>query len=498
MELQNLTGLLGIAFALFACFLLSQNRRHIDWKTVLWGLVLQIALAVLVIRGAAVAGLFSWLALPHSVFLLFLIIQIAAYWLSQRYFPQWVAKLPLPWLRRIFAAEVVLYLLRYNVIGGLFAALKDGAAKVLAYSAEGASFVFGVLGSQQKMQAAFASALGEKTGGIAFIFAFQVLPTIIFVSAIFSVLYYLGVMQPIIRAIARFISRFLRASGAETLDVAANIFMGQTEAPLTIRPYLGRLTRSELFTIMVSGMAHCSAGILLVYVAVAGVEAQHLLASVVMATPGSIMLAKMVIPETETPETAAGASLAPVVENRPANVIDAAARGASEGMLLAANVAAMLIAFVALIALLNGGWSAFRDWVIAQSSGVLQQLFTALPAKLEAVLGWLLAPVAFASGVPWQEAATVGNLLGTRIVLNEFVGYIELGKLRDVLSPKAFLISTYLLCGFGNLSSIAIQAGGIGALIPERRGELAALGFLAVLVGVLSNILAASIAGLLF
>jgi CNT family concentrative nucleoside transporter len=315
-------------------------------------------------------------------------------------------------------------------------------------------------------------------------------------------LYYLNLMQPIIRAIARFIHRFMRASGAETLDVAANIFMGQTEAPLTIKPYLAGLTRSELFTVMVSGMAHCSAGILIVYVAVSGVDARHLLASVIMTAPGSIMLAKMVIPETDTPETAGGtahAAQSPSAdETRPVNLIDAAARGASEGLLLAANVAAMLIAFIALIALLNGIWSAARDAALAYTSGFVHSMIAAVPATIQQVLGVLFAPVAFVAGVPWSEAVQVGNLLGTRIVLNEFVGYIELGKMRDVLSPKAFLISTYLLCGFGNLASIAIQAGGIGALIPQRRSELASLGFLAVVVGVLSNILAASIAGILF
>jgi CNT family concentrative nucleoside transporter len=251
-------------------------------------------------------------------------------------------------------------------------------------------------------------------------------------------------------------------------------------------------------------MAHCSAGILIVYVAVAGVDAKHLLASVIMTAPGSIMLAKMVIPETGVPETAQGHTSAaqtpesPLDENRPVNFIDAAARGASEGLLLAANVAAMLIAFIALIALVNAIWAAAREAALAQTSGALQAFVAAIPATIQQVLGLLFAPVAFVAGVPWSEAVQVGNLLGTRIVLNEFFGYIELGKMRELLSPKSFLIATYMLCGFGNLASIAIQVGGIGALIPQRRAELASLGFLAVVVGVLSNILAAAIAGILF
>ncbi|HRP68818.1 MAG TPA: nucleoside transporter C-terminal domain-containing protein [Turneriella sp.] len=355
----------------------------------------------------------------------------------------------------------------------------------------------------------FEAALGEYTGAIAFVFAFQVLPTIIFVASIFSVLYYLGVMQPIIRHIAAFINRFMKASGAETLDVAANIFMGQTEAPLTIKPYLAHLTRSELFTVMVSGMAHCSAAILIVYVSVAGVDAKHLLASVIMTAPGAIMLAKLVIPETGTPQTASSNSLNNISnkgetnqntkdENAPVNAVDAAARGASEGMILAANVAAMLIAFIALIALFNGTWSSLRTYGIAHTSGTLQSVIAAVPDSIQQILGYLFAPIAWVSGVPWNEAVQVGNLLGTRIVLNEFVGYIELGKIKAVLSAKSFLISTYLLCGFGSLTSIAIQAGGIGALVPTRRAELAELGLKAVLVGVLSNVLAASIAGILF
>lgn len=499
MNFSSLSGLVGIIFVLASCYLLSQFRQRIDWKTVFWGLVLQVVVALLIIRGDDIAALLGFIALPHGVFLVLLLGQVVAIFLLAKYLPPLAVRVPLLWIKRVVYLELGVYLLRYNVVGAVFEALKAGTAQVLKFSGVGASFVFGVFGSQEQMRSTFAAALGEKAAGVAFIFAFQVLPTIIFVAAIFSVLYYLGAMQPLIRGIAQFISRFMRASGAETLDVAANIFMGQTEAPLTIKPYLASLTRSELFTIMVSGMAHCSAGILIVYVAVAGVDAKHLLASVIMTAPGSIMLAKMVIPETATPVSAAGAEIKEdTAQNRPVNVIDAAARGASEGLILAANVAAMLVAFIALIALLNGIWSSGREALLAVSSGSVRALVSAVPSSIEQLLGILFAPIAFAAGVPWSEAVQVGNLLGTRIVLNEFVGYIELGKIREALSAKAFLVATYLLCGFGSLTSIAIQAGGIGALVPERRGELASLGFLAVVVGVLSNILAASIAGILF
>lgn len=513
MVLQNLTGMLGIAAVIATCYALSSRRGAIHWRTVIWGLVLQICLALLIIRGDAIARLFDFLPLSHHVFLAIVAAQIVVLVLVVKWNPRLAGNVPLKWVKRVVLAEVAVYALKFNAVGWLFEALKTGASQILKYSGAGAGFVFGVFGSEESMRSAFSGALGDKAGSVAFVFAFQVLPTIIFVASIFSVLYYLGLMQPLIRHIANFIGRFMKASGAETLDVAANIFMGQTEAPLTIKPYLAKLTRSELFTVMVSGMCHCSAGILIVYVSVAGVDARHLLASVIMTAPGAIMLAKMVIPETENPETGgAGGDIASqnsratdrsqaeteASESRPVNVIDAAARGASEGMILAANVAAMLIAFIALIALLNGIWSSLRDFGLANTSGGVQQVIGAVPGSIQQVLGYIFAPVAFITGVPWGEAVQVGNLLGTRIVLNEFVGYIELGKIKAVLSPKSFLISTYLLCGFGSLTSIAIQAGGVGALIPNRRMELASLGFKAVVVGVMSNILAASIAGILF
>lgn len=499
MNFANFTGLIGIAAVILACYAMSSAKRSIDWRTVIWGLVLQVVFALLIIRGDSIARLFDFLPVSHSIFLGIVAAQILALVLIARFKPALAGNISLVWVKRVVLAQAIVYALKFNAVGWIFEGLKTGATQILKYSGAGAGFVFGVFGSEETMRSTFSSALGDKAGAVAFVFAFQVLPTIIFVASIFSVLYYLGVMQPLIRHIANFINRFMRASGAETLDVAANIFMGQTEAPLTIKPYLANLTRSELFTVMVSGMCHCSAGILIVYVSVAGVDAKHLLASVIMTAPGAIMLAKMVIPETDSPASSAGSVVHDSEpQNQPINVIDAAARGASEGMILAANVAAMLIAFIALIALLNGIWSSLRDFSVANTSGTLQQVAAAVPGTIQQLLGYVFAPIAFITGVPWSEAVQVGNLLGTRIVLNEFVGYIELGKIKTLLSPKAFLISTYLLCGFGSLTSIAIQAGGIGALVPSRRMELAALGFKAVVVGVMSNILAASIAGILF
>ncbi|MBX3328750.1 MAG: hypothetical protein KF682_23010, partial [Nitrospira sp.] len=306
MQFSNLTGFLGIAAVIGACYAFSANRRAIHWGTVIWGLVLQFVFALLIIRGGDIARLFDFVPLSHTLFLVLVAAQFAALYLVAKYRKNIAENVPFRWIKRFVLAEFALYALKFNIVGVVFEGLKTGATQILKFSSTGASFVFGVFGSQEQMSASFTAALGDKAGGVAFIFAFQVLPTIIFVASIFSVLYYLGVMQPLIRHIAGFINRFMRASGAETLDVAANIFMGQTEAPLTIKPYLANLTKSELFTITVSGMCHCSAGILIVYVSVAGVDARHLLASVIMTAPGAIMLAKMVMPETDTPETAHG------------------------------------------------------------------------------------------------------------------------------------------------------------------------------------------------
>jgi CNT family concentrative nucleoside transporter len=294
-------------------------------------------------------------------------------------------------------------------------------------------------------------------------------------------LYYFGVMQLVVRLFAVVMRRFMRASGAESLNVAASIFMGQTEAPLTIRPFLPRMTESELMTVMTAGMAHISGGVMAAYI-LFGVEAQHLLTAVIMTAPGTLMMAKLFVPETGEPETMGTVKL--VVEKTDVNVIDAIGRGTGEGLHLALNVGAMLISFLALVALLNAGLG-----LIGQALG--------FELSLQLILGWVFAPIAWALGVPWNDADTVGNLLGTRMVLNEFVAYSQLGPLKATLDPKSFTIATFALCGFANFSSIGIQIGGIGALAPERRHDLARLGLRAMLAGTFANFLTATIAGML-
>jgi CNT family concentrative nucleoside transporter len=318
-------------------------------------------------------------------------------------------------------------------------------------------------------------ALGAEGGQYAVIFAFQVLPTIIFIAALFAILYYFGIMQLVVRVFAVVMHRVMRASGAESLNVAASIFMGQTEAPLTIRPYLPEMTESELMTVMTSGMAHISGGIMAAYI-LFGVEAKHLLTAVIMTAPGTIMMAKMLVPETEVPKTMGSVRL--VVEQTDVNVIDAAGRGTGEGLHLALNVGAMLISFLALIALVNS-------------------LLGLAHLSLEQMFGWFFAPVAWAMGVPWRDAPQIGNLLGTRMALNEFVAYSKLGPMKGSIDPKSFTIATFALCGFANFSSIGIQIGGIGALAPNRRHDLARLGLRAMFAGTLANFMTATIAGFL-
>jgi CNT family concentrative nucleoside transporter len=308
------------------------------------------------------------------------------------------------------------------------------------------------------------------------VFAFQVLPIIIFICSLFAILYYLGVMQVLVNAMAVVMQRVMGASGAEATNVAASIFMGQTEAPITIRPFLEGLTESELFTIMVSGMAHVSGATMAAYVLMAHVEIRHLLTAVIMTAPATIMLAKILVPEIGKPVTAGRVSV--VVERPGVNIIDAAARGAGDGLQLALNIAAMLIAFLALIALVNGVLGYFHT-------------------SLETILGTLFSPVAWLLGVKFHDCRTIGNLLGTRLVLNEFVAFQQLWPMKPNLDPHSFTIATYALCGFANLSSIAIQIGGIGALAPTRKSDLARLGLKAVAAGTMANFMSACIAGML-
>lgn len=362
-----------------------------------------------------------------------------------------------------------IFVLRVPLGQQLFRRLGDIVTSILHYSYAGSEFVFGELGKPN-------SSLGV-------IFALQILPAIIFVSALFAIMYYLGVMQLIVRAFAVVMSRILGASGAESLNVAASIFMGQTEAPLTIRPFLARLTRSELMTVMTSGMAHISGSIMAAYIAF-GIEARHLLTAVIMTAPGTIMMAKLFEPETETPETYGTTKLE--IPKTDVNIVDAAARGTSEGLHLMLNVIAMLISFIALIALTNGAMGALHGWL------------PWFPENIQTVLSWVGRPIAWVMGVPWQDAGVVGGLLGTRTVLNEFVAFSQLGPLKETLDPRSFVIASFALAGFANISSVGIQIGGIGALAPTRKADLARLGFRAMLAGTLANFMSATIAGLLF
>ncbi len=364
------------------------------------------------------------------------------------------------------------FVLRIDLGRTLFQKAGDAVSRLLSYAFAGSQFVFGDLGKQ-----------GSHLG---FYFAFQVLPTVIFICALFAVLYYLGVMQVIIKAAAWLMIRLMGVSGAESLNVAASIFMGQTEAPQTIRPFLPDLTYSELMTVMTSGMAHVSGSIMAAYIAF-GIEPKHLLSAVIMTAPGTLLMAKMLVPETEVPKTAGRVVMSEeeVELEKNQNLLGAIARGTTDGLHMALNIAAMLISFLALVALFDGimgGIHAHIAW---------------FPASLEAILGALFAPIAWVIGVPWHDCRLIGNLLGVRMVLNELVAFSMLGPQKAVLDPRSFTIATFALCGFANFSSIGIQMGGIGALAPNKRGELARLGIRAMLAGTMANLMSASIAGML-
>lgn len=359
----------------------------------------------------------------------------------------------------------------------LFVWANDAIGTLLNFTMDGSKFVFGSLVDTSKH---------------GMIFAFGVLPTIIFFSALMTVLYHLGVMQAIINMIAKLMSKTMKTSGAETLSAAANIFVGQTEAPLVIKPFVERMTRSELMAVMVGGMATVAGGVMAAYVGMLRENfpdiAGHLMAASVMSAPAALVMAKIMIPETETPETA-GEDTKLEVESLDANIIDAAARGAGEGLQLAMNVAGMLLAFIALIAMVNFGVRTLGSWV-----GFPQ-------LSLELIFGYLFAPLAFIMGVPWQDALTVGTMLGQKTIINEFVAYANLSEIVKPggveLQQRSVVIITYALCGFSNLSSIAIQIGGIGGIAPSRRGDLARLGIRAVIAGSLACFMTATIAGIL-
>ena len=385
--------------------------------------------------------------------------------------------------------QIVFAVLVLVVPGGkdVFDALGHGFVKLLGFVNAGSNFIFGGL-------------MNIETYG--FIFAFQVLPTIIFFSALMGVLYHLNVMQAVVKAMAWAITKVMRVSGAETTSVCASVFIGQTEAPLTVRPYIAKMTQSELITMMIGGMAHIAGGVLAAYVGMLGggdpasqaFYAKHLLAASIMAAPATLVISKLLVPETGTPLTRGTVKME--VEKTSSNIIDAAAAGAGDGLKLALNIGAMLLAFIALIALLNAPLTWLGDVTgIAQAIGK--------PTNLATIFGYALAPIAWVIGTPWSDATTVGSLIGQKVVINEFVAYMDLSEIIKgnvagvTLSDEGRLIATYALCGFANFSSIAIQIGGIGGLAPERRHDLAKFGLRAVLGGSIATFMTATIAGVL-
>jgi concentrative nucleoside transporter, CNT family len=430
-------GVVGLILVTALAFLFSTNKKKINWRLVVTGIVLQFVFIFLVLKTDIGKGIFMYIS---------------------RFFV---------WF--------------------------------FTFASEGAQFVFGSL------------AKGPGTeGSLGMIFAFQILPTIIFFASVMSVLYYLGIMQRIVQGIAWLMLRLMNTSGAETLDVAANTFMGQTEAPLVIRPYIAAMTGSELFTIMVSGFAHISGGVLAAYMQMLGLAyakahgvpvassqvffAGHLLAASIIAGPATMVVAKILMPETGDPLTRGSVKLK--VEKTHSDVIDAAASGAGDGVRLAINVAGMLIAFIALIALLNAMLGYVGDWTGLNT--VCQNNFQK-PLSLELLFGLVFQFIAYGIGTPWQDSLNVGSLMGIKLAMNEFVAYLRMADLvaAGKLSEKAIIIATYSLCGFANFSSVAMQIGGLGPLAENRRGDIAKYGLKALLGGTIATWMTASIAGML-
>ena len=426
----KLVSLLGLVVFIGVAWAISSHRRLFPWRTVVWGLILQFTFAVLILKTT----------LGRAAF---------------------------------------------DLTG-------SGIQKLIHFSNEGCKFVFGPLADE--------AVLTEKFGpGNAVIFAVLIVGTIIVVSSLSALLYHWGWLQRVVRVFAWVMRKALRTSGSETLSAAANIFMGQTEAPLLIKPYVPGLTRSELLTIMVCGMAHIAGGVAAVYADMgrrAGYPdmAGHLLTASVLNCPVALMIAKVMIPETERSQTAASAPAA--VPRTTSNSIDALCRGAGDGMMLAINVLAMLVAFVAVVALVNYMVTPVLTPLCGMVAGWFHVSLSG-PVNLQTVFGWLNAPFAWLMGVPAKDCFTIGGFLGERIVLNEFVGYLSLTHNAAAVDPRSFVIGTYALCGFANFTSIAIQVGGIGSMAPERRGEMAQLGFRAMIGGLLASYLTATVAGIL-
>ena len=442
-------GIFGLALLIGIAFLLSNNKKKINWRLVVSGLVLQIIFAILILRGDSLRSFFF----------------------------------PFGWPKDFFA----------------YAAKKF--VELLAFTTDGAKFVFDNL----------AISPGNE-GSLGFFFAFQVLPTIIFFASLMSVFYYIGLMQFIVKIMAWVMAKVMGTSGAESLSCTANIFVGQTEAPLMIKPYLKGATQSELLTIMIGGMATIAGGVMAAYVKMLGsgyaashgipiiqaeeIFATQLLGASFMAAPGAIMISKLLIPETKESETKGTVKVK--IEKNASNIVEAAANGAGEGLTLALNVGAMLLAFIAIIALTNS----ILNWV-GDITSLNSILITNYGSKLnfQLVIGLVLQFLAYGIGVPWQDSLTFGSLLGTKVVLNEFVAYSDMGNLVQagkLVNEKSILMATYALCGFANFSSIAIQIGGLGPLAPNRKSDIAALGIKAVIGGVLTTLLTATLAGLFF
>lgn len=433
-----LRGILGLAILLSIAFLFSNNKKKVDWKLVATGVLMQIVFAFFVLKTGIGRDIFSGIS-------------------------------------KVFVS-------------------------LLNFSIEGARFVFGPLAVSP-----------ETTGSLGFFFAFQVLPTIIFFASLMAIFYHFGIMQRVVQGIAWVMARLMGTSGAESLSVAANVFIGQTEAPLVVRPYIATMTKSELLTMMVGGMAHIAGGVMAAYVQMLGVAyakargwavdtaqvqfAGHLLTASIMSAPATMMIAKILIPETGDPLTKGSVKIK--IEKSHSNVIEAAASGASDGVRLAINVAGMLLAFIALIALFNFLLLNIGYWF--NINAYCQQNF-GRPLSLELLFGLVFQFIAFAIGVPWKDALPVGSLMGIKLVLNEFVAYSRLSEIIPLqqLSDKAITISTYALCGFANFSSIAIQIGGISPLAENRRSDIAKLGLKAVLGGTIATWMTATIAGVLF
>lgn len=433
--MERVIGFFGIFILLGLAYLFSNNRRQVSWRLVGWGMGLQILFALLIlgVPTLGVPGVLRW----------------------------------------------------------AFDLANDAFVAVLNFTDAGSAFIFGPLIDV------------EKAGG--FIFAFKVLPTIIFFSSLMGVFYHLGVMQFIVRQMAWLMQKTMKTSGAESLSAAANIFVGQTEAPLIVKPYVHKMTMSELMCVMTGGMATVAGGVMAAYVGLLRDRmpdiAGHLLTASVMSAPAALVLAKILIPETEKPATSDVVDLPQTDEMKSVNVIEAAASGAADGVKLAVNVGAMLLAFIALIAMVNG-LLAFVGTKVGFASWGASLMPEALAVggvklSLELFLAWLFAPLAFVMGVPFNEVFVVGQFLGQKIVLNEFVAYVELSKTMGTMSDRAILISSYALCGFANFSSIAIQIGGIGTIAPSRKSDLAKLGLRSILGGMLAACLTATIAGIL-